>query len=145
MGDLFARIGKTKVSYLLEDEIRSLGDHCVLPLRSYLLSAGSRQEPKKRALAARILSDVTQPWFVPEFIDLLMDEDGEIRYYAATGLARLTQRNFGTSAEAWRDDSANERALHHARWRNWWDEKSSDYPGGPVRPPPPRMKARSLK
>ncbi len=148
VGELFAQIGKTKVSLLLEDEIRSLGDHCVLPLRSYLLSTDSRDARdarEKRALAARILADVTQPWFIPDLIDLLEDGDGEVRYHAARGLERLTQRDQGASAEAWRDGSESARELALARWETWWEENRDRYPRGPARPAPPNVKARALK
>ncbi len=142
VNDLFARIGKTKMQYLLEDEIRALGDHCVLPLRSYLHSPDSRRDPRKRVLAARILADVTQPWFVPEFIELLADEDGEVRYYAATGLERLTGRAFDESADQWRTEPWDSLEAERERWRAWWKKHRYRYSSGPVRPPTRRLKAR---
>src|SRR5207302_11051128 len=92
---LLAQIGATKTSFLSEEEIRALGDHCVLPLTRFLESDRYRGDAGKRHVAANILADLAQPWSIPDLIILLRDNDGEVRYHAARGLARLTQQSFG--------------------------------------------------
>src|SRR5439155_17067664 len=55
---LLAAIGNEKMSYMYEDEIRALGDHCVLPLTRYVQSSLSANDPRKRHQAARICSEM---------------------------------------------------------------------------------------
>jgi ferric-dicitrate binding protein FerR (iron transport regulator) len=133
--DLLAQIGQTKTGYLAEEEIRLLGDHCVLPLTRYLQSKRSQGERARRQMAARILADVAQPWSIKDLIGLLKDDDREVRSQAAAGLRRLTGRTFGLDPPAWR--TAPQTACDGARasWEKWWGENAfrcPDPPGGRV-------------
>ncbi len=102
VNDLLAQLGESKTAFLDEQEIRGLGDHCVLPLTRYIQSDRSRADESRRQMAAGILADLAQPWSIPDLISLLDDSDKEIRYNAAKALKRLTQQAFGRQPEAWR-------------------------------------------
>jgi hypothetical protein len=131
--DILAQLGRIKGEYLGEQEIRSLGDRCVLPLTRYLQSPRSEDDDQrsKRAMAAQILSDLAQPWSIPDLIKLLGHSDGVVRSRAARALERLTGVNQGTTQDAWRRQSLE--SLHDARtrWQNWWREHQSSYRGIP--------------
>ena len=53
--DLFAQIGETKMAYVYEQDIRALGDHCVLPLVRYIESDRSQTSSRssKRSRSRR--------------------------------------------------------------------------------------------
>jgi hypothetical protein len=132
--DLFAQIGETKTSHLAEDEIRLLGDHCVLPLTRYLQSERSRGERIRRQTAARILADLAQPWSIKDLIGLLKDDEGEIRVQAATALRRLTGQTQELDPGRWRTASAEARQKALDRWEKWWAENQFRCPTEPPGP-----------
>jgi len=129
--DLFAQIGETKTSHLAEDEIRLLGDHCVLPLTRYLQSDRSRGEQTRRQTAARILADIAQPWSIKDMIGLLKDDDGEIRVQAATALRRLTGQTQELDPGRWRVASPMSRQQALDRWQTWWEQNQFRCPTEP--------------
>ena len=129
--DLLARLGEDKMQYLYENEIRGLGDHCVLPLTRYIQSDRSAREPARRRRAAEILSDCAQPWCVPYLIELLSDHDGDVRAAAGRALIRVSHVDIG-SDEQWRNASGSERAELIARWQQWWNRNKSHIPGASV-------------
>jgi ferric-dicitrate binding protein FerR (iron transport regulator) len=134
---LLASIGNEKMSYMYEDEIRALGDHCVLPLARYIQSPLSASDQRKRHQAARICTEMAQPWSIPQMIELLRDDDGEVRFYAARALQRLANNGMGRSPEDWRGQKF---ANTLDNWNKWWQEHKDHYPGGPMSPteaPPP--------
>lgn len=124
--DLFAQIGEGKMAFMVEDEIRALGDHCVVPLARYIRSERSRGQDEKRQAAARILSDVAQPWSAGELIELLDDADGEVRYHAARALQRLTGETMDRTPDDWR---AGRSTLQD--WRQWWEKNKERFPAAP--------------
>jgi hypothetical protein len=131
---LFAQIGRQKMSFLYEDEIRALGDHCVVPLTRFLCddAAGKRQDDdNQRRNAARILADVAQPWSAGELIKLLPDRDGEVRYHAARALERVANANVGRTPEQWRDEPAERGAEALRQWQQWWAENRERFPALP--------------
>lgn len=132
--DLFAQIGETKMDYVYEQDIRALGDHCVLPLVRYIESDRSLTDPRKRGQAARIVSDVAQPWCIPELIELLGDADGEVRYHAARALTRLTGESFGRDPDSWRDAPSEACEPTVSRWHAWWDANRRRFPGAASSP-----------
>jgi ferric-dicitrate binding protein FerR (iron transport regulator) len=132
--DLFAQIGETKTSHLAEDEIRLLGDHCVLPLTRYLQSERSRGEKARRQTAARILADMAQPWSIKDLIGLLRDDDGEVRAQAATALRRLTGQTQEFGPAQWRTAPAAERQNALDRWQTWWEQNQFRCPTEPPGP-----------
>jgi hypothetical protein len=130
---LLAAIGNEKMMYMFEDEIKALGDHCVLPLTRYVQSPLSARDSRKRHQAARILTEMAQPWSIPQMIELLEDNDGEVRFYAARALHRLVGQNMGRNPEDWR----NQKYVNTLNeWQKWWQSHKDRYPGGPMSPSP---------
>jgi hypothetical protein len=129
VNDLLAQIGESKLSNLYEEEIRSLGDSCVLPLLRYLQSERSKDQEFKRLEAARILSDIAPPWSIPELIELLADDDNRVRGFAATGLTRLTGYTQGLSPEQWRSTPWAGCKSTYQQWQAWWLENKHRFPG----------------
>jgi ferric-dicitrate binding protein FerR (iron transport regulator) len=128
--DILAQIGEAKMN-LPQEEIRRLGDHCVLPLTRYLESPrshGLRAEHRRR-LAADILADLAQPWSIPDLIRLLKDDDGEVRVCAARGLQRLTNLSFSVEPEAWRRGDGERLDNAYQQWQTWWQENKYRCPG----------------
>jgi len=103
---LLAMLGATKMEHLYEWEIRSLGDHCALPLLRYVESPGSRDAPHRRLDAARILADVATRAQLDGLLGLLDDPDPELRVTAARGVLRLAGRPLGEPEELRRADFA---------------------------------------
>jgi ferric-dicitrate binding protein FerR (iron transport regulator) len=141
---LLASIGNEKMAYMYEDEIKALGDHCVLPLTRWVQSPLSMKDLGKRHQAARILSEVAQPWSIPQLIELLNDNDGEVRFYASRALLRLVGHNMGRNPDDWR----REKYVNSiSEWEKWWQGNKDRYPGGPMSPTPvlpaPMLKAKS--
>jgi ferric-dicitrate binding protein FerR (iron transport regulator) len=124
---LWAQVGRAKMTHLCETEIRSLGDHCVRPLTSYLGSPDSKTEQYRRRTAARIIADCAQPRSIPRLIELLSDSDGEVRYYAAQGLERLTGKNFGRQPEDWKGSWTSCESTH-AAWQSWLFKSQDRFP-----------------
>jgi ferric-dicitrate binding protein FerR (iron transport regulator) len=142
---ILAIIGNEKMGYMYEDEIRALGDHCVLPLTRYVQSPLSAGDPAKRHAAARILTEMAQPWAIPELIELLKDNDGEVRFYAARALQRLVRNGMGRTPEQWRAQMQRDT---YNEWTEWWVKNKERYPASPLSPSPlpgerPMMKAKS--
>jgi hypothetical protein len=135
--DLFARIGEEKMSFLYEEEIRGLGDHCVVPLTRYIESPRSQGHAEKRAIAARIISDVAPPWGVPYLIELLNDPQGDVRASAAAALQRLTGKAMDRTAQQWRAEDVMACQPTINRWLEWWNENRQRYPGAPTLVEPP--------
>ncbi len=129
--DLLARLGEDKMQYLYEEEIRGLGDHCVLPLTRYIQSDRSAREPTRRRRAAEILSDCAQPWCIPYLIELLSDRDGDVRAAAGRALVRVSHVDIG-SDEQWRNAPDTVRNDLIAQWQQWWNRNKSHIPGAGV-------------
>src|SRR5262249_49810437 len=131
--DLFAQIGASKTSYMSEEEIRALGDHCVLPLTRFIQSERSRApgEKHRRVEAARILADLAQPWSIPDLIEMLGDDDKDVRFFAARGLERLTREARGPDPAAWRDKPRTDLEGALQEWQNWWQKNKDRYPKAP--------------
>jgi len=131
--EILARIGETKLREFDEQDIRRLGDHCVLPLTRYIQSEGSRasENKERRAMAARIVSDLSNPWAIPYLIELLADKDGLVRYQAARALKRLTQQTFNRDPNEWREKSWDSLRGTYQKWQAWWQENKHRYPDTP--------------
>ena len=130
--ELLAEVGRTKMGLLPESEIRSLGGHCVLPLTRYVESDRSKSpsERERRVAAARILADLAEPWSIADLIGLLEDKDGEVRFYAAKALQRLTAQSHG-EPEDWRNKSPRELEPELGNWQAWWQENKQRFPSIP--------------
>jgi ferric-dicitrate binding protein FerR (iron transport regulator) len=118
--DIFAGIGQTKTEFLLEEEIRVLGDHCVIPLTKYLLSDRSKGDDFKRQRAARIIADLAQPRSIGDLIPLLTDTDSEVRKAIAVGLHRLTGVNMDLNAAQCAVAGPEQCKKNQSAWENWW-------------------------
>jgi len=131
LNDLMAQLGHQKMQYMAAEEVRRLGDHCVVPLTRYIQSDKSNgaSEISKRHAAARIIADVATTASVPELINLLAENDGEIRFQAARALERLTGQSQGRSPEQWRDQSWATCVPSVERWHAWWEQNKTKLPG----------------
>ncbi len=132
---LLASVGRSKLDNLYEDEIRSLGEHCVLPLLRYVQSPLSLEDSQRRHRAMLILTDVAPTWAVGELIGLLADEDSLVRMQAATALQRLTRQTQGRAPADWSAPLSECEATLGA-WRQWWQANASRYPPPDARPAP---------
>lgn len=141
---LWAQVGRAKLTNLYEAEIRSLGGHCATPLTCYIQSPESQQEPDRRVSAARLLADIAPPESIPQLIALLSDSSGDVRYYAAQALGRLTGEDFGRAPEAWQKDSWGSCQSTAAQWKSWWETARERYPGakGEIETPMPQDRLR---
>jgi ferric-dicitrate binding protein FerR (iron transport regulator) len=129
--DIIAQIGQTKTEFFTEEAIRSLGYHCALPLTRFVQSDRSKSDTYRRHTAARLLSEVAEPWSIPDLIKLLADRDPVVRADAASALQRLTKQDFGRKPEQWRTRPWEDLADAYQHWRTWWQENKDKYP-----PPP---------
>jgi hypothetical protein len=124
---LLAQIGQAKASFLYEQELRGLGEHCVLPLLRYVQSSPSADEREQRHKAMRIVADLAPSWTVGDLIGLLDDDDDEVRFQAAAALRRLTGQSHGREPQAWkspRTDCTPTVAI----WQTWWTKNRIRYP-----------------
>jgi ferric-dicitrate binding protein FerR (iron transport regulator) len=131
--DELARIGQGKAEFLNEEEIRSLGASCALPLTRFIESPRSRTpaERDKRIKAARILADMAQPWSVPDLIKMLSDDDPDVRACAAQGLERLTSKTMGCPSDEWRGRQPKQLEGNVKEWQDWWQRNKDRYPSPP--------------
>jgi hypothetical protein len=131
MHSVLARLGDAKLSILYEDEIRRLGDACVLPLAMYLESTRNDPLTSKRLRAAQIIADVAQPKSIPLLIDMLQDPHPNVKFHAARGLERLTGLDQGVPPEAWQQGPWAACKPAYESWRRWWDVRKDRYPALP--------------
>ena len=123
---LLAKVGKTDASDVYERELRSLGEHCILPLTRYVQSEKSVTNRSRRLKAMSVVADVSPTWNVKNLIGLLNDSDAEVRVLAASALQRLTGETSGSS-EVWREEPAQQSGESNA-WANWWDDNGDRFP-----------------
>ena len=128
INDVMASIGETKMGFLAEEEIRTLGDHCVVPLCRYLQSARSQQQDAQREIAARIIADLAQPRSIGDLIDLLTDTNPQVRSSMARGLARLTKQEMGVTVQQWQTIDAQRQKQSQNQWKEWWKKNQARYP-----------------
>jgi hypothetical protein len=131
INEMLSQVGRTKVAWLYEQEIRGLGEYAVLPLVRFVQSPQSRAEPQRRLTAMRLVSDLAPNWTVPELIALLADEDPETRFSAATALQRLTGLDQGHPPRQWRED-LEKCAMALESWQQWWKDNRHQYPPPPM-------------
>jgi ferric-dicitrate binding protein FerR (iron transport regulator) len=140
LNDLLSRIGDAKLSSLHEDEIRRLGEPAVWPLLRFLALSRAENEPEKREIAARIVADLAPPRAVSDLIDLLADQDPQVRSEVARALQRLTGRDQGRPADEWRADWIHCEPTQR-QWRQWWAERHERAAAPPTDGPPAKARA----
>jgi ferric-dicitrate binding protein FerR (iron transport regulator) len=128
--DILAQLGQIKGNFMEEQEIRGLGDRCVLPLSRYLQSPRCEGDAERgrRGTAARILADLAQPWAIPDLIRLLDHHDPDVCAYAAKGLERLAGVNQGHRWDEWRRTSPDVMRPVVKAWQDWWQQNQHRFP-----------------
>ena len=104
VASLLGQLGRTKMELLYEWEIRSLGEHCVLPLFHFIRSEEPGASRRQKQTAAFILADVAGVAHLERLVLLLEDDDGIVRSHIARGLARIVGQSFGFNNDYWRGD-----------------------------------------
>ena len=127
VNELLAQIGDRKISLLYEQEIRALGAHAAWPLVRLVRSSLSADDPQRRWFAMRLAVDLAPVWLIPEFIELLADQQPEVRVLAAKALERLSGLNMGLPPEQWRAESIQTTTAQE-RWQEWWRENQQQFP-----------------
>lgn len=125
---LLAQIGRSKIASLYEQEIRSLGEHAVLPLVRFIQSPLAENDPARRTAAMELTADLAPVWLIPDLIDLLEHTDPFVRRQAAATLQRLTALDMNLSPDNWREKPNEAQAAALVDWRNWWAAHREQYP-----------------
>ena len=86
---LLAVIGKTKMSYFYEDQIRQLGPAGSVPLLAFVRSIDSLKDPELRHQAMRIVADLAPPSTLPDLEILIHDGDAVVRQFSVHAIRRL--------------------------------------------------------
>lgn len=130
---LLAQIGRTKIATLYEQEIRTLGEHGVLPLVRFIQSPLAENDPVRRHAAMEIAADLAPVWLIPDLIDLLGHSDPQIRRQAAATLRRLTALDMNMSPAAWQEKPNDDQAAAREDWKTWWAKHRDQYPSPRLR------------
>jgi DNA-directed RNA polymerase specialized sigma24 family protein len=101
----------------VERDLRAAGQAWCSPMACYLRAPPRTIDPSNRRAAARLLADLAPPSVVPDLIELLADEDGQVRSHAAAALQRLTGQTLGYSPD---QCAARANPAACAAWREWW-------------------------
>lgn len=125
---MLAQIGRSKVATMYEQEIRSLGEHGVLPLVRFVKSPLSKDDPVKRSTAMTLTADLAPVWLIPDLIDLLEDSEPGIRQQSAHTLHRLTGMNMDLSPPDWRNEPDERQRTALQYWRSWWATHQHQFP-----------------
>jgi HEAT repeat protein len=125
IAQLLQIMGETKVGYLTEEEIKSYGSACTIPIARYIDSCQDPAKESSRQKAIRILSDIGDWYAVDTYLRLLSDSNPSVRQHAAKGLARVTSQDFGRDANFWSGAAPEERQKAVAQWTAWWTKVRS--------------------
>jgi ferric-dicitrate binding protein FerR (iron transport regulator) len=128
--DLLAYVGEGKLKFLAESELLELGESCVRPLLSYVLSQRSRVDPDRRLSAMKIACKLATKPAVPELIQLLPDGSRDVRALAAEALARITGETQGRKASDWQTQPFSVTEATYKKWLVWWDAHRAEYVEG---------------
>jgi ferric-dicitrate binding protein FerR (iron transport regulator) len=122
-----ASIGSTRPAATIpgpaEQDVRGRGQAWSTPFVCYVRGK-SPVERESRRTAARLLADLAPASCIPDLIELLADEDTEVRGSVGIALRRLTGQDFG-QASALCAESVNPAVV--AMWRAWWKENKQRY------------------
>jgi ferric-dicitrate binding protein FerR (iron transport regulator) len=120
---LLEMMGASKVEYLTEEEIKSYGSACTIPIARWLENPESGSKAAARLKAIRILSDIGDWYAVDTYIKLLSDPSPEVRPLAAKGLQRVTGQTLGYPAAFWGSGEDHRPAVQ--AWNDWWAKTRS--------------------
>jgi HEAT repeat protein len=109
---------------LLKADMQKLGRavladrlHCLVP--KDLEDRLGDQNEEFRIAAATVCGRRGERGLIPNLIDMLVDEQGDVGQQARLALKELTRQDFGPRRSA--DQDARRRAM--ASWHDWWDEQ----------------------
>ncbi len=86
---VLALIGRSKASFLYEDQIRGLGPSGVVPLLAYVRSTDSVSQPELRLRAMEMIAEMATSASIDDLHALLQDGDPRIRTLSGQALTRL--------------------------------------------------------
>jgi hypothetical protein len=129
--ELLLKTGYSKANFMYEDEIRTLGQHAVLPLLEYLAADEFTAQLQGRRRAARLASDLAPSWAIPDLIERLGDDDSQVAAVCAEALFRLAGTDLNQPVEKWRDNQEL-RLEAQQQWRKWWQLKKAQMPKRPI-------------
>jgi hypothetical protein len=133
---LLSQLGASKMSLLSDAELRALGPSCTTPLARYIRSEDGEHDSERRRHAAKLLADLAPISLAGELIELLADQDGEVRAQAAAALKRITGLDMDCPPDVWRSDNNAAHPDALKRWRTWWQANSYRcQPPPPIQPP----------
>lgn len=119
---LLSHLGETKMSLLSDTELRSLGPSCTVPLSRFVRSERSQSQTERRRHAARLLADLAPQSLAGDMIELLADDDAEVRGQAAACLRRVTGQTMECSPEQWRGPPDDVQRRAREAWHQWWQQ-----------------------
>lgn len=117
---VLASIGGAKTGFIYEEDLIRLGEPGAVPLLAFLQVTPAEERIEARRTAANVLSQTAGESMIDDLIDLLSDEDGDVRVAIAMALQRLTGETHGVDPEEWRYGSRETEAAHSA-WQTWRD------------------------
>jgi hypothetical protein len=86
---MLALIGRSKASFLYENQIRGLGPSGVVPLLAYVRSKESVSQPDLRLRAMEMVAEMATTASIEDLNALLQDEDPQIQKLSSQALTRL--------------------------------------------------------
>jgi hypothetical protein len=117
---VLASIGGAKTGFIYEEDLIRLGEPGAVPLLAFLQVTPAEERVEARRMAARVVSQTAGESMINDLIDLLSDDDGDVRASVATALHRLTGETQGLDPLEWQYDGPETRAALSA-WQAWRD------------------------
>ena len=125
---LLAEMGYTKMRYLLEEELRSLGAPGVEPLIAFLRSESKEHQTQRhRIIAAELVRDLSNFSQIPRVVPLLDDSSPQVRFAIASGLHRLIGRHLAATPEQWSESTPELRSRWIQLHQDWLQQNSSRF------------------
>ncbi len=120
---VLATIGGAKASFVFEADLVQLGEPGAVPLLAFLQSTAADDRVEARQTAARVLSQTAGEAMTNDLINLLSDQDPEVRVSIASALLRLTGEDQGRPPEAWCDNVIELQPTLSA-WQQWRESRN---------------------